>query len=117
MDTTYLHIGMILSTLGLNPHGFALGLYSKDLMSMEIFVYPYIPMILPISSQCGTLVVYPTEKRLENHYQDIGLPAEQRLTTVLSRDSLKRVERWSGRGSVDLVVLRSSLPDKSSGLT
>ncbi|KAL5548366.1 hypothetical protein UlMin_003597 [Ulmus minor] len=25
-----------------------------------IFVHPYIPMILPISSQCGTLVVYPT---------------------------------------------------------
>jgi hypothetical protein len=49
------------------------------------------------------------EKRLENHYQDIGLLLSRRLTTVLSRDSLKRVERWSGRGSVDLVVLRSSL--------
>jgi len=60
MDTTYLHIGMILSTLGLSPHGFALGLYPKSLMSMEIFVHPYIPMILPISNQCGTLVVYPT---------------------------------------------------------
>jgi len=61
MDTTYLHIGMILSTLGLSPHGFALGLYPKGLIPMEIFVHPYIPMILPISSQCGTLVVYPTE--------------------------------------------------------
>ena len=60
MDTTYLHIGMILSTLGLSPHGFALGLYPKGLIPMEIFVHPYIPMILPISSQCGTLVVYPT---------------------------------------------------------
>jgi hypothetical protein len=60
MDTTYLHIGMILSTLGLSPHGFALGLYPKGLIPMEIFVHLYIPMILPISSQCGTLVVYPT---------------------------------------------------------
>jgi hypothetical protein len=58
--TTYLHIDMILSTLSLNPHGFALGLYPKCLIPMEIFVHPYIPMILPISSQCGTLVVYPT---------------------------------------------------------
>jgi len=32
-----------------------------------------------------------------------------RLNTVLSRKSLKRVELWRGRGSVDLVVLRSSL--------
>jgi len=61
MDTTYLHIGVILSTLGLSPHGFALGLYPKGLTPMEIFVHPYIPMILPISSQCGTLVVYPTD--------------------------------------------------------
>jgi hypothetical protein len=60
MDTTYLHIGMILSTLSLSPHGFALGLYPKGLIPMEIFVHPYIPMILLISSQCGTLVVYPT---------------------------------------------------------
>jgi len=60
MDTTYLHIGKILSTLSLSPHGFALGLYPKGLIPMEIFVHPYIPMILPISSQCGTLVVYPT---------------------------------------------------------
>ena len=50
MDTTYLHIGMILSTLSLSPHGFALGLYPKDLIPMEIFVHPYIPMILPIYS-------------------------------------------------------------------
>jgi len=60
MNTTYLHIDMILSTLSLSPHGFALGLYPKDLIPIEIFVYPYIPMILPTSSQCGTLVVYPT---------------------------------------------------------
>jgi hypothetical protein len=60
MDTTYLHIGMILSTLGLSPHGFAIGLYPKGLIPMEIFVHPYIPIILPISSQCGTLVIYPT---------------------------------------------------------
>jgi len=51
---------MILSTLGLSPHGFALGLYPKGLIPIEIFVHPYIPMILLISSQCGTLVVYPT---------------------------------------------------------
>ena len=29
MDTIYLHIGMILSTLDLSPHGFAFGLYPK----------------------------------------------------------------------------------------
>jgi hypothetical protein len=62
MDTTYLHIGMILSTLDLSPHGFALGLYPKGLIPMEIFVHPYIPMILFISNQCGTLVAYPTSK-------------------------------------------------------
>jgi hypothetical protein len=60
MDTTYLHIGMILSILALSLHGFALGLFPKGLIPMEIFIHPYIPMILPISSQCGTLVVYPT---------------------------------------------------------
>jgi len=51
---------MILSTLGLSPHGFALGPYPKGVIPMEIFVHLYIPMILPISSQCGTLIVYPT---------------------------------------------------------
>ena len=60
MDTTYLHNGMILSTLGLSPHGFAFRLTPKGLIPMEIFVHPYIPMILPTSSQCGILVVYPT---------------------------------------------------------
>ena len=60
LDTTYLHNGMILSTLGLSPHGFAFGLTPKGLIPMEIFVHPYISMILPTSSQCGTLVVYPT---------------------------------------------------------
>ena len=60
LDTTYLHIGMILSTLGLSPRGFTLGLYPKGLIPIEIFVHPYIPMILPTSSQCGTLVVYLT---------------------------------------------------------
>ena len=29
LDTTYLHNGMILSTLGLSPHGFVFGLYPK----------------------------------------------------------------------------------------
>ena len=33
---TYLHNDMILSTLGLNPHGFIFGLYSKGLMPMKI---------------------------------------------------------------------------------
>ncbi|KAJ6902126.1 hypothetical protein NC651_019790 [Populus alba x Populus x berolinensis] len=60
IDTTYLHIGMILSTLSLSAYGFAIRLYPKDLIPMEIIVHPYIPMILPTSSQCGTLVVYPT---------------------------------------------------------
>jgi hypothetical protein len=72
MDTTYLHIGMILSTLSLSPHGFALGLYPKGLIPMEIFVYPYIPMILPTSSQCGTLVVYPTTGREEYDENNAG---------------------------------------------
>jgi len=72
MDTTYLHIGMTLSTLGLSPHGFALGLYPKGLIPMEIFVHPYIPMILPISSQCGTLIVYPTGGRV-NSILTIGM--------------------------------------------
>jgi len=58
---------MILSTLGLSPHGFALGLYPKGLIPMEIFVHLYIPMILPISSQCGTLVVYPTLEKPNGH--------------------------------------------------
>ena len=37
-----------------------LGFTPKGLIPMEIFVHPYIPMILPTSSQCGTLVIYPT---------------------------------------------------------
>ena len=37
-----------------------MGFTPKGLIPMEIFVHPYIPMILPTSSQCGTLVVYPT---------------------------------------------------------
>jgi len=37
-----------------------LGFTPKGLIPMEIFVHPYIPMIFPISSQCGTLVIYPT---------------------------------------------------------
>jgi hypothetical protein len=44
---------------------------------MEIFVHPYIPMILPISSQCGTLVVYPTQgasKQEINAKEQIGRP-------------------------------------------
>jgi hypothetical protein len=37
-----------------------LGFTPKGLLPMEIFVHPYIPMILPSFSQCGTLFVYPT---------------------------------------------------------
>jgi len=37
-----------------------LGFTPKGLIPMEICVHPYIPMILPTSSQCGTLFVYPT---------------------------------------------------------
>jgi len=37
-----------------------LGFTLKGLIPMEIFVHPYIPMILSTSSQCGTLFVYPT---------------------------------------------------------
>jgi hypothetical protein len=82
MDTTYLHIGMILSTLGLSPHGFALGLYPKGLIPMEIFVYPYIPMILPTSSQCGTLVVYPTI--LPSNKGPLSLPSNRSFIRLLS---------------------------------
>ena len=37
-----------------------MGFTPKGLIPMEIIVHPYIPMILPTSSQRGTLVVYPT---------------------------------------------------------
>jgi len=60
MDTIYFHIGMILSTLDLIPHGFALRLYLKDLLPIEIFVHPYILIILFIFNQCGTLIIYST---------------------------------------------------------
>ena len=65
LDTTYLHNGMILSTLGLSPHGFSFGLTPKGLIPMEIFVHPYIPMILPTSSQCGTIGRIPNNPPLE----------------------------------------------------
>jgi hypothetical protein len=84
MDTTYLHIGVILSTLGLSPHGFALGLYPKGLTPMEIFVHPYIPMILPTSSQCGTLVVYPTI--LPSNKGPPRLPSNQSFIRPLSNN-------------------------------
>ena len=85
LDTTYLHNGMILSTLGLSPHGFAFGLTPKGLIPMEIFVHPYISMILPTSSQCGTLVLYPTilpsnkgpSSLPSNHLQDSPLSTNQ----------------------------------------
>ena len=37
---------------------FLLDLPPKGLIPMEIFVHPYIPMILPTSSQCGTIWSY-----------------------------------------------------------
>jgi len=49
-----------------------LGFTSKGLISMEIFVHPYIPMILPTSSQCGTLVVYPTYWKKELIHKWVG---------------------------------------------
>jgi len=36
---------------------------------MEICVHPYIPIILPTSSQCETLVVYPTIYELKIEMQ------------------------------------------------
>jgi len=88
MNTIYLHIGMILSTLDLSSHEFALGLYPKGLMPMEIFVHPYIPMILPISSQCGTLVIYPTI--LPSNKGPPSLPSNRSFIRPLStnQDSL-----------------------------
>ena len=56
---------MILSTLGLSPHGFVFGLTPKGLIPMEIFVHPYIPMIFPTSSQCGTIGRIPNNPLLD----------------------------------------------------
>ena len=88
MDTTYLHIGMILSTLGLSPHGFALKLYPKGLIPIEIFVHPYIPMILSTSNQCGTLIVYPTILKHQQKYKYLHLGLVQAAVKPLTREGL-----------------------------
>src|ERR1700722_20175597 len=96
LDTTYLHNGMILSTLGRSPHGFAFGLTPKGLIPMEIFVHPYILMILPTSSQCGTLVIYPTilpsnkgPSSLSNEYSSVhSLPTRILRSNALEAHAL-----------------------------
>ena len=60
LDTTYLHNGMILSTLGLSPHGFVFGLTPKGLIPMEICVHPYIPNNPPLEQR----TIEPPLKRL-----------------------------------------------------
>jgi len=39
MDTIYLYIGVILSTLSLNPHEFALGLYPKGITCPSLYTH------------------------------------------------------------------------------
>ena len=45
----------------------------KGLIPTETFVHPYIPMIFPISSKCGTLVVFPTI--LPSNKRPLSLPS------------------------------------------
>ena len=46
-----------------------MGFTPKGLIPMEIFVHPYIPMILPTSSQCGTFWSYTQQSspRTKDH--------------------------------------------------
>lgn len=53
LDTTYLYNGMILSTLGLSPHGFVLGLYPKrphnQWRYLSILIYPwFFPLLINV---------------------------------------------------------------------
>ena len=54
----------------------------KGLIPMEIFVHPYIPMILPTSNQCGTLFVYPTI--LPSNKGPLSLPSNDYLSARFS---------------------------------
>ena len=83
---------MILSTLGLSPHGFSFGLTPKGLIPMEIFVHPYISMILPTSSQCGTLVVYPTI--LPSNKGPSSLPSNHTQDSPLYQPGFSAPMRW-----------------------
>ncbi|KAK2658159.1 hypothetical protein Ddye_004692 [Dipteronia dyeriana] len=45
---------------GSSPHGFALGSLPKRPHTNGDYFHTYIPKIIPMSSQCGTLVAHPT---------------------------------------------------------
>jgi hypothetical protein len=68
---------------------------------MEIFVHPYIPMILPISSQCGTLVVYPTPSSSTAYLTPTlnGQPSGVGVERVPTEDnSMMVLETSAGKG-------------------
>ena len=48
-----LHNGMILSTLSISSHVFALGFPKRPHTNGDVFL-TYKPMIIPLISQCGT---------------------------------------------------------------
>lgn len=56
--TTNLHIFSHLSTLGIKPLLLCFWFYPKCLISLEIVILTYIPLIFPLSSQCGILVAF-----------------------------------------------------------
>ena len=60
----YLHISMILSTLGLDPHGFALEFSPKGLILMEIFHFLIFPWSSHSLSDVG-LYSHPNNSPLE----------------------------------------------------
>ena len=64
---------MILSTLGLNPHDFALGLSPKGLMPMEIS-FSYKPMIFSMCFQYGTMFATLQPQQSPPQTKDHELP-------------------------------------------
>ena len=59
-----IHIGMILSTLNLNPHGFVFGLFPQKASYQLDVIHGYILISLlipkPMGDICETLDVHPT---------------------------------------------------------
>ena len=53
LETTTLHNGMILSTLSISSHGFALGFSKRPHINGDVFL-TYKLMIIPLISECGT---------------------------------------------------------------
>ena len=50
-----IHIGMILSTLGLSPYGFVFELFLQMASYQSDVIHAYIPISLPIPNRYGTL--------------------------------------------------------------